>query len=414
MDHHRVERVLDLVGHPGRQAAQRGQLRRVAHQRLHRLHRLQVLQQHRHAHHPVGVLHVEGGDQEFLLPAILGQHHGGVADARGTAHHLVDERQQRMRGVEHLVDRQAHRLLQGEPHHPLGHPVHEQHAPLRVEEDHPVLELVDHLLQMRLLAEGGEPVRLQLAAQARELCRQLLELVAARHHRRGLHRLAAPDAVDLPHDGPDRAHRELGHHHRGQPGERQRHRGHREALLQRGGHLPAQERGGDPEADRAEQAVVEGDRQRGLVGAARGVEGREAAQGVELQQALEARAVGRVLALLAPLGVHDHRALRVRDQGVEEVRRVADAAVEEAPELGILPEGLQEIRPGGALQGATALGVDLLGDQLRLLDRLLHHHAAHLGDVDRGRGGDHQQGQEADDEGLAPANPEPHARCRTP
>ncbi len=265
----------------------------------------------------------------------------------------------------------------------------------------------DHLLEVRLLAQRGQPVGLQLATEARELGGELLELVAA-HHRGRLHRLAPADAVDLAHDGADGPYRELGQDHRGEPGERQGHRGHREALLERRGHLAAEERGGDAEPDRAEEAVVQGHRQRGLVGAPGVVERREAAQGVELEEALEARPLGRGLPFLAPLGVQQHGAGGVRDQRVEEMRRVAHARVEEAPQLGVVPQRIQRIGAGGALQRAAALGVDLLGDQLRLLDRLLHHHTAHLREMDRGRGGDHQQGEEADDQRLAPADSEPH------
>ena len=108
----------------------------------------------------------------------------------------------------------------GRPTTVLRGPVEEEDAPLRVQEDHPVLELIDHLLQVRLLAEGGQAIGLQLAAEARELGGELLELVAA-HHRGRLQRLAPADAVDLAHDGADGPHGELGEHHGGEPGERQ-------------------------------------------------------------------------------------------------------------------------------------------------------------------------------------------------
>ena len=319
-----------------------------------------------------------------------------------------------MAGIQHLVDGQADRPLERETHHRLRGPVEEQDVPLRVQEDHAVFQLVDHPLQVGLLAERQQPVRLQLASQARELGGELLELVTALGQRRGLERLAPPDPVDLPHDGADRPHRELRQHHRGQPGQGQRDRGHRQALLERPGDLAPQERRGDAQTNGPEEPVVERHRQHRLVGAARGVERGEAAQRVQLQEPVEVRAVRLRLAFLLPLGVEQHGTGVVGDERVDQVRRVSDAGVEEAAQLRILPERGERIGAGRALQRAAGLGVDLLGDELGLLHRLLHHHAAELGEVDGGGGGDHEQREQADDQRLPAPDPEsqPHASCR--
>ena len=255
---------------PEVEPAERGQLGRVAHQRPEGLDGLEILQQHHHAHPRSRVLPRGRRDEELLSS----RPSGGSTTVRVPRTARGADRASSTNGSSGWAGSSTSWMgtptarSSGTAQDGLGRPVEEQDLPLRVEEDDPVLQLVDHPLEVSFLAEHRQPVRLQLPAQARELGGQLLELVAACPSPARPPRLAAAQPPDLAgrcaaEGCSDQLREPQGHQPGHGQGQRRPAPGPGEgASIQ----LPPQERGAKPDPDAPERLVVELQRQRHLVG----------------------------------------------------------------------------------------------------------------------------------------------------
>jgi hypothetical protein len=161
----------------------------------------------------------------------------------------------------------------------------------------------------------------------------------------------------------------VGESHGHQPGHGQGGPGKTQSLKQRGIEFGPEQAARKPDPDTPERLVVELQRQRHLVGRPRLVKPDEAAHWVGRQESAKFQLSRRRAALFARLAVQDNGLGPIGQQDIQDVGRVSDAGLEQAPQLAVAAQRLPRFPARCPGKRAPTLGVDLTCNQLRLLRR---------------------------------------------
>ena len=177
VNHHRVQRVLDLVRDAGRQPSERRELARVPHRRLHLAQVLQVAHdQHDADELALRVVDRVGQDHALALLA-AGHREGGRRSARATAGWRASAPKDAAAG-----DRRPRASVRATPAAASGSSgahrrIRKQQLALRAHNRHGVLEMLDRRLEVRDLVGHLRPVGRDLRAHGVEERAELAELV---------------------------------------------------------------------------------------------------------------------------------------------------------------------------------------------------------------------------------------------
>ena len=275
------------------------------------------------------------------------------------------------------------------------------------EENESVLQPIDHPLDLDVFPQDLEAIRLEFLPQELELGGELLVFVFLPELRPS-DELTLAESLHLPGESPDGLQRQVGQPHGDEPGHGQGGPGQTQPLKQRGIQFGPEQAARKPDPDTAERLVIELQRERHLVRRPRLIEPGKAAHRVGRQERAELELGRRRAVLLPSLAVQNDGVGPIGQQDVEDVGGVSDAGLQQAPQLAVGAQGLPRVPVRCPGERAPALGVDLPGDQFRLLRGTLDADPCQLRKMEQCRGRHHEEGEGGNRQHLLGLEPKAH------
>ena len=396
VNHHRVQRVLHLVRDARREAAERGQLARVADGGLHLAEVLEIAGDEHDADQSAGgIVNRVRHDQVLDRLAVVGltpvQRH---RPARLAAHErLLDQLLSGVLGRYHRFQRGADRSARQQCAH--GRIQEHQLVP-RIDDGDGVLEVFDGRLEMRHLPGHLRAVRRQLRADGIEEVAQLAELVLLIEVEPDAE-LARPEAGETAANHVDRSQQELRQEHRDPERDSKRDDGRDKGGPERLDQAVANQQRRNTHPDGAEFGIAA---QQGVL-----QHERLALARVNRQQLNERRPFEEFREIVAfrqrpplerPIHMNDGRAVDVGDGGEDEVF-VIETRLEDRSQSGVVAQRFPEIAVIGHLAGAVK---DCIGQLLGTAAAFLEQDAGQGGQVQDADADDHHGDERGDAEDL--------------
>ncbi len=349
VNRHRVQRVLHLVRHAGREAPQGHQLARVIEHGLDTTHVLQVA---RHQHHA----------EQLLIAVPDGvRHHQALLTGSGARLPRDGRACRRLRRDRHrngparlslgqcslddvpvwvplgqdVVDRPP-KSVGGQ--HRAHRGVREEQLARRVQDGNLVLHVLDGRLEVGLLTGQLTPLRGQLGADGVEEAAQLAELVALREVQPEP-QLAATEAGEAPADHVDRPQHQASERAGREDGQKQGSERSDERGLQQRPEVAADQERGKAHTNRAEVLAVECQPLADLEGLPfGGVDSEEPRERRQVEHVLHAARGRNRKALALGVGADNRLAARVADCGVENCPRFKGRGFENRAQPAVLAQ----------------------------------------------------------------------------